>query len=175
MESLLIKKAISGDKKALAELIDTYKDVALNLAFSIVKNRADAMDITQDSLVKVVTNIERFRNEAVFSTWLYRIVYNSALKYLEKEKRKNNLNKIEYINETYHSDEKDPDLQMLMLKEEINKLADKDQQLITLFYLAEKSIKDISRITGVSPNAIKVSLHRVRKKLSEKLKVPHEH
>src|SRR3972149_8761393 len=87
MESQIIKKAISGDSKALTILVDKYKDIAYNLALSIVKNREDAKDITQDSFLKVLENINRFRNDSKFSTWLYRIVYNQSVGFVKRESR----------------------------------------------------------------------------------------
>ena len=85
MEPQIIKKAISGDSEALTKLIDKYKDIAYNLALSIVKNGDDAKDITQDSFLKVLENINRFRSDSKFSTWLYRIVYNQSIGFAKKK------------------------------------------------------------------------------------------
>jgi len=62
MDSVLVKKAIAGDSEALSTLIDKYKDNAYNLAISIVKDKESAKDITQDSFLKVLENINRFKN-----------------------------------------------------------------------------------------------------------------
>ena len=91
MESNLIKRAVENDPEALTKLIDAYKDIAYNIALSIVHNKLDAQDITQESFLKVFINISRFRNESGFSTWLYRIVYNESLQHLKKMKKLNGL------------------------------------------------------------------------------------
>jgi RNA polymerase sigma-70 factor (ECF subfamily) len=167
MESEIIKKAISGDSEALTLLIDNYKDIAYNLALSIVKNKEDAKDITQDSFLKVLENINRFRNDSKFSTWLYRIVYNSSVGYV---KCANLTNTVDYDLIVENSDNNDNQEDRIQdLYRAINLLEDTDRSIIMLFYLAEKSIKEIAQITGFSIANIKVILHRARKKLFEKM------
>jgi RNA polymerase sigma-70 factor (ECF subfamily) len=166
MESQTIKKAISGDSEALTILIDKYKDIAYNLALSIVKNREDAKDITQDSFLKILENINRFRSDSKFSTWLYRIVYNQSIGFV---KRENRTNSVDYSLLVETSDNYNQEDAIQDLYKAINKLEDTDRNIIMLFYLAEKSIKEIAQITGLSISNIKVILHRARKKLVEKM------
>jgi len=174
MESDIIKRAISGDPEALTFLIDKYKNVAYNLALSIVRNQEDAKDITQDSFLKVLENIGRFRNESKFSTWLYRIVYNQSVVFSQCVNR---VQKVDYAlviadpenNENPETNE-DQEVRIKELYDAIHLLNDSDRHIIMLFYLAEKSVKEISQITGFSVANIKVILHRARKKLYEIMK-----
>lgn len=167
MESQIIKKAITGDSEALTVLIDKYKDIAFNLALSIVKNREDAKDITQDSFLKVLENINRFRSDSKFSTWLYRIVYNKSIGFVKRENRTNIVDYSGLADISEKNDNKEDKIQELY--KAINLLEDTDRNIIMLFYLAEKSIKEIAQITGLSIGNIKVILHRARKKLFEKM------
>jgi|LSQX01.1.fsa_nt_gb RNA polymerase sigma-70 factor (ECF subfamily) len=167
MESQIIKKAISGDSEALTTLIDKYKDIAYNLALSIVKNREDAKDITQDSFLKVLENINRFRSDSKFSTWLYRIVYNQAIGFAKKNNRTDLVDFSEFVEVSSDNDNQEDKIKELYRA--INLLDDTDRNIIMLFYLAEKSIKEIAQITGLSISNIKVILHRARKKLLEKM------
>jgi len=169
MESQIIKKAIKGDSEALTILVNTYKDIAYNLALSIVKNKEYAKDITQDSFLKVLENISEFRKDSKFSTWLYRIVYNQSIAFVIKENR---FKKEDYslLVETTEKDEYLDD-KIQNLKKSINLLNDTDRNIIMLFYLAEKSIKEIAQITGLSSANIKVILHRARKKLYQKIEL----
>jgi RNA polymerase sigma factor (sigma-70 family) len=170
MESQIIRKAISGDSEALTILIDTYKDIAFNLALSIVKNRENAKDITQESFLKVLENIDRFRNDSKFSTWLYRIVYNQSIGYIKKTDRLHSIDHEPVNNPEYteNIENKDDDFQRLY--KAIDLLEDNEKNIIMLFYLAEKSVKEISQITNLSNSNIKVILHRSRKKLQEKMR-----
>ena len=167
MESWIIKKAISGDSEALTMLIDKYKDIAYNLALSIVKNREDAKDITQDSFLNVLENIKRFRVESKFSTWLYRIVYNQAIGFVKKNSRTRTVDYFMLIDTSTGNDNQED--KIVDLYKAINLLGETDRNIIMLFYLAEKSIKDIAQITGLSTSNIKVILHRARKKLFDKM------
>lgn len=169
MKSLIIKKAISGDSEALSILIDKYKDIAYNLALSIVKNKENAKDITQDSFLKVLENIKRFRNESKFSTWLYRIVYNQSINF---NKKINYLNSIEHepaMIYEYSENDDYQDEEFQELYKAIDLLKDTEKNIIMLFYLADKSVKEISHITNLSISNVKVILHRTRKKLQEKI------
>jgi len=169
MGSSIIKRAISGDPEALTSLINQYRDIAYNLALSIAKDDEDAKDITQDSFLKVLENIHRFRNEAKFTTWLYRIVYNQSIRFV-KERNTENIVKTESISipENPYS-EYSVKKEYIELYKAINLLEDNDRNIILLFYLGEKSIKQIGTITGMSASNIKVMLHRARKKLYKKL------
>jgi len=167
MESQIIKRAISGDSEALAILVDKYKDIAYNLALSIVKNKEDAQDITQESFLSVLENINRFRNTSKFSTWLYRIVYNQSIGFVKKVNRITTVDYSVLLETPENEVNKEDKIQDLY--KAINKLEDTDRNIIMLFYLAEKSIKEIVQITGLSISNIKVILHRARKKLFEKM------
>ena len=176
MDSILVKKAIAGDSGALSQLIDKYKDNAYNLAISIVKDKESAKDITQDSLLKVLQNIHRFRNESKFSTWLYRIVYNESLQHILKIKKANLTDiesvKIEIISDDIPSAENE--YLKVDLYQAIERLESNERHIILLFYLGEKSVKEINTITGLSKPNIKVILHRARKKLYKHLKLEYE-
>ena len=74
-----ISKVLEGDMQAFSYLVDKYKDMVFTLAFRILKNRENAEEVAQDSFVKVYQNLKKFKSKSKFSTWLYRIVYNTAI------------------------------------------------------------------------------------------------
>ena len=169
MDSQTISKAISGDPEALALLVNEYKDIAFNLALGIVKNKENAKDITQDSFLKVLENIKGFRNESKFSTWLYKIVYNQSMQFIQKTNSINfsDINSVkdnDFINDVSNGEDK-----YLELYQTIDQLEDNERIVVKLFYLAGKSIKDINSISGLSISNIKVILYRARKRLNKKL------
>ena len=140
------------------------------MALSIVKDTENAKDITHDSFLAVLENIHKFRNASKFSTWLYRIVYNQSIGFVKKS---NQLSLFESETDYYAEqssdsvDNKSDYYQELYTA--IDRLDDNERNLIMLFYLAEKSVKEIASITSLSSTNIKVILHRARKKLKERL------
>ncbi|PRX53994.1 RNA polymerase sigma factor [Flagellimonas meridianipacifica] len=75
----LVVKAQSGNKKALNSLIDKHRVFIYNIAWKMVRNQADAEDLTQEALIKVVTHLGQFEGRSSFTTWCYRIVTNHFL------------------------------------------------------------------------------------------------
>ncbi|MBO3700118.1 RNA polymerase sigma factor [Roseivirga sp. E12] len=90
-DKVLIKKALSGDKRALEKLLKKHQPYIYNIAWKMVQMPDDAQDITQEVMVKVITNLSKFRGESQFRTWLYRIVTNHFLQ-MKKQKRETLVN-----------------------------------------------------------------------------------
>lgn len=78
-DQLLIEKSIKGNRQALEDLVKKHQPYIYNIAWKMVQMPADAQDITQEVLVKVVTNLSQFQGKSSFRTWLYRIVVNHFL------------------------------------------------------------------------------------------------
>lgn len=90
-DKVLIKNALSGDKSALEDLLKKHQPYIYNIAWKMVQMPDDAQDITQEVMVKVITNLSKFRGESEFRTWLYRIVTNHFLQ-MTKQKRETLVN-----------------------------------------------------------------------------------
>ena len=169
-----ISKVLEGDMQAFSYLVDKYKDMVFTLAFRILKNRENAEEVAQDSFVKVYQNLKKFKSKSKFSTWLYRIVYNTAIsrvrvkqnptmsiddqKFFEIEDEKQNVSKSFDIENN-----------KMILQRLLNKLDESDRALITLYYLDGCKISEIAEITGFNNSNIKVKLYRTRKKMQEEL------
>lgn len=169
-DSELIEKALSGDRTGYAGLVDRHKAYAFSIALRLVKKREDAEEIAQDSFLKAFRSLEKFRMESKFSTWLYRIVYTTALNYL----RKNGVNTLE-IDETLSAQLADPDadsaglLDQKIKKKYLNialgRLRSDDALVLQLFYIAENNLEEIASIMELETNTVKIRLHRARPRL----------
>ena len=166
-----VEKVLQGDTSAYAYLVNKHKEMAFIIANKIVRNKEDAEEIAQDSFLKAYQAIEKFKKEAKFSTWLYRIVYNTAISKTRKKKFEFSAIEDQIIN-NYSVDEIVENVNQLSDEEQkmcidnaIDKLPEEDGLLINLFYLNESSIDEISQITGLTNSNVKVKLHRIRKKL----------
>ena len=168
METDIIRKAAGGDPRALTVLVNRHKELAYNIAYRNIHNAEDAKDVTQNAFLKAMENLGNFRQESKFSTWLYRIVYNEAMMLVRKRKRN-----LEFSDGTYVDIRQEEEVytdqaaMQLALNKAIEKLEPRERAVIDLFYLGEKSVKEIHKITGMSTSNVKVVLHRTREKLKK--------
>ena len=83
----LVRESRRGDKEAFRELVERYQRKILAVAMGMVHNRDDALELTQETFVKAYENLDRFKGESSFYTWLYRIVVNLGIDFRRRDKR----------------------------------------------------------------------------------------
>lgn len=166
-----LQQIISGNARAYAFLVEKHKDMVFSIALKILHSREDAEEVAQDAFVKAYQSLSGFKNEAKFSTWLYRIVYNSAISKVRKKKLElsplddmtiNNYSEDSVDSNFFLVDEPD---QFELLQKALKSLPEDENVIVSLFYQNDNSIEDISAITGLTVANVKVKLHRIRKKL----------
>ena len=86
LEAALLKRAQRGDEEALTQLYQRHERRAYNLALRTLGNPWDAADVTQEAFIKAFKNLDSFKGESLFSTWLHRIVVNAAYDHLRRQK-----------------------------------------------------------------------------------------
>lgn len=186
-EKELIKRAKSGDFKAFTALIDAHKAKIYALANKLAGNSEDAEDIVQETLLKAIDNIDQFRGEASFGTWLYSIALNQARAHYAKSKQAELKPVEEYLpaSEEHnhgrgHDDFKlfdwdDPHklMESAELKQVIDRaIADlpyKYREAFTLRYIEELSVKEVAKIIKESEAATKSRILRARLALRDAL------
>jgi RNA polymerase sigma-70 factor, ECF subfamily len=163
-----IKRVIEGnDRTAFAELVDAHKNRVYNLCLKMTRSTENEEEVAQDTFLKAYQSIRTFQGKSKFSTWLYTITYYTCLNYL----RKNSVETVAFLNWDAADDSEEAigNLQTVERKEYLQKafnyLTAEEVALMTLFYLEEHTIQEIATITTLSKAAIKVKLHRTRKKL----------
>ncbi|WP_411768185.1 RNA polymerase sigma factor [Winogradskyella sp. A3E31] len=171
-ENILIDAINNGDARAYAQLVDRYKDLVYTLAIRMLKNREEAEEVAQDTFIKVFKSLDRFKGDSKFSTWIYRVAYNTCLDNIKKNKKHINnvaideytFNKLDTIDNALDNIIKEE--RSTLIKDCINKLPEDSSALLTLFYFEELSLEEISKIINVEANTVKVKLFRARKKLA---------
>lgn len=170
-----VRNVLAGNTSAFAFLVEKHNEMAFSIANKIVRNREDAEEIAQDAFVKAYQSLRTFKGDSKFSTWLYRIVYNAAISHTRRRRQEFVQLDERVVGDTTEDqifenlESVDPELQSRLVNEAINKLPADDSAIVTLFYMKENTIDDISQITGLSVSNVKVKLHRIRKKLYEEL------
>lgn len=174
-DQIYIEKVLRGDISSYNYLVNNYKDMVYTIALKIVRNHEDAEEIAQDSFVKAFQKLESFRGDSKFSTWLYTIVYRTAISKIRK-KNIETTDIDDFVIENHSVDFSFPQLDLLKAEEQrkyvkigIDSLSELDALLITLFYLNENTFDEINEITGLTKTNIKVRLFRARKKLYKEL------
>lgn len=175
-DSYYIKRVLNGNLASYAVLVEKYKSLAYTLAVRIAKNHEDAEEIAQDSFLKAYNSLKSFKKESKFSTWLYKIIYNTAISRFRKKQIDSFSLDDSPFQESVH-DDYDDGLNIMHLKERkkiisqaISKLKEDEGVVMTLFYMSENNTKEIEEITGFTNSNIKILLHRGRKKLLFELK-----
>lgn len=171
-----IRKIRNGEPAAYAVLVDRYKGLAYAIALKVLGNEEDAQDVAQEGFIKAYQQIHQFEGKSRFSTWLYTIVYRTALvKAQEKKLRIFPITK--RLQETFTHDHSSPQLALMQADDErrsvhmaINKLPQSEALLVMLYYIDDNSISEIQQVTGLSVANIKVKLFRARKKLERELR-----
>ncbi len=165
-----IQKILDGDTAAYSHLVSQYKDMVYTLAFSILKQETEAEDAAQESFIKAYQKLGTFNQKSKFSTWLYTITYRTAVYNLRRRKPMSDLPSEEVIgNDTAISqlDQLNQEEQQHYIKSAIKSLPETEGALVTLYYLEENTVEEISEIMSLSKSNVKVKLFRARKKLKE--------
>lgn len=171
-EYLLIDRILAGEQNLYATLVDRYKSYAYTIAMKVLENRSDAEEAAQDAFIKAFHYLKGFNRQAKFSTWLYRIVFNTAISYKRKRKpafQSIDNHIIEYSVRSDHKTEQD-DKQVYILKA-MDKLNEADRLAIQLFYIKEFSLEEVAAMMDQNMNTIKVRIHRARLRLADELKL----
>lgn len=173
-DSVLIERVLAGDTRSFASIVDRYKDMVYALSMRIAKNREDAEDLTQEIFVKVYMGLPSFKGECRFSTWLFRIAYNQAIGV--KREIQIQTSPIEDYT-TFDEDGYSPSINAMeemnsqdrikYIQMALDRMKEKEAFVLTLFYLNEHSVAEISEICNVSVANVKVLLHRARTHMGE--------
>lgn len=171
-----ITQIIGGNTNAFSILVDRYKDLIFSLALKMVKNREEAEEVAQDTFIKVFNSLEKFKGDSKFSTWIYKVAYNTCLDRMKKNKKdEGNINIDDFSEHLVKTMENA--LSKMMDEERkksiqdcLNLLPSDEGFLLTLFYFEDQSLEEIAKIMDITANNAKVKLFRSRKKLASILK-----
>jgi len=168
-ESEVIERVLGGDAGAFEALVDGYSERVFALACRICPSREDAQEVVQDTFLKAYRHLSRFRGESSFSSWLYRIAWNTALSYLRKHRaapRPIALEEERIADKAPFEGEDTPrQEQLARLERAMEYLSPGERTLLWLFYHEEQPVRAIAHILSLSEGQVKTRLHRVRKKL----------
>lgn len=169
-----IEQILAGNSRAFSALVDKHKDVVFSVIVRIVGNSEDAEELAQDVFMKVYRALPDFQMKAKFSTWLYRIAYNTAISWTRKSRHEiaalddktfENYSEEPIDELELQETESAKEQQYVNMKDAIAALKEEEKLLLNLFYYNKLSIKEISDTIGATESTVKVRLFRIRNKL----------
>ncbi|WCT12141.1 RNA polymerase sigma factor [Mucilaginibacter jinjuensis] len=171
----LIEQTLGGNQAAYADLIKRHQRFVFTLAMRFAKSREDAEEIAQDCFVKAYKSLSSFQQQSKFSTWLYSIVYTTAMTFLRKKRVDTTSIDDENVylqveeHGSFENNLAEKKSRSFYVNQAISQLLPDDATIITLFYTGEQSLEEIAETLGMEANTVKVKLFRARQRLKEKL------
>ncbi len=180
-DSALLQRAQSGDMSAFEALVERHRDKVFSLALRMTRSEPDAAEVTQDTFLAAFQNLERFRGEAAFGSWVHRIAANHALMRLRRSKvqrsaeaelrgpefnERGSLIQMPEVDWVRGVDEQALNAELRQaIEAATDTLPDGYREVFLLKDVDGLSYEEIAEITGESVPAIKSRLHRARLQL----------
>ena len=181
-ERQLVRRLRARDEAAFRELVSEHRDRIYNLTLRMLGNKAEAEDVAQEVFITVFKTIDSFREEAKFSTWLYRVAVNHCKNRIKYLARRHDRSKDELDENAGAVAEAGPPGPMrrpdravegaqmeVVLQEAIASLDEDHRVVVVLREIEDLSIEEICEITGLPDGTVKSRLHRARLALRKKI------
>lgn len=146
------------------EVYNQYRDKIYRVCLGFVNDSENAKDLTQETFIAVLQNLNSFRQEANIGTWIYRIATNKCLQSIAHEK---NVKSMELPIEVAHPTNEREDRKLNFLRKSVTQLPEIDRIIITLF-MEDIPQDKIAEITGLSHANVRVKVHRIKERLLKK-------
>ena len=163
----LVEKSKIGNRSAQFQLYELYVNAMYNTCMRFGSSKEDAEDLVQESFIEAFKNLERFRYESTFGSWLKKIVINKSINFLKLKK----MPIIAFESQDYYlskdSDENIETLNIEKIKKGIDLLPNGFKQIISLYLIEGYDHNEISEILSINLSTSKSQYHRAKKKLIE--------
>lgn len=158
-----VRLARGGDGDAFRRLVERHGDAVFETALRIVRSREEAEEAAQDAFIRAWRSLDGFREEALFSTWLYRIVTRCALDAsarLERRRGRETAETPDVIERAAAPDR--PELDRRRLDRALARLTPVQRAVVTLFYLRDQPVSEVAAALDLPAGTVKTHLHRAR-------------
>ena len=168
----LVLRMKSGEHRYFSVFVDRYEKHIFNKCKSYVKDQDVAADLSQEVLIKVFTQLSKFRQEAKLTTWLFSIIHNTCIDYLRSRKKSTH----EVITEKLadkvfdivdHNEEISEEKTVEILESLLEQMTPEGKMILLLKYKEKHSIQDIQQSLGLSESAVKMRLKRAKETINK--------
>lgn len=165
-----IIKTWQADKECgFRMLMNAYQEAVYSFIRRMVVTHDDAEDVMQETFIHVFRSLDSFRRESALTTWIYKVATNECIRFLNRQKRcvsSSDIANEELINRLEASDYVDYDNEMAVkFQKAILQLPDKQRIVFNLRYYDELEYAEISKITGIKSETLKVNYHYAKEKI----------
>ena len=176
-EATLVRRVQAQDEMAFREIMDRYEAKVFSIIYGILRNRNDAEDIAQQVFAKIYFSIRNFDFRSSLLTWIYKITVNECYDYLRKKRVRKLVYESDFTAEeslrlenSEPATDQRPAIDQTLAQRDLiikllGKVSDEDRMLILLKEVEGHSVEELSDMTGMNENTIKVKLFRARQKL----------
>ncbi len=169
----LIEQTRRGDQSSFEVLYQRYVKRIFNLAYRMVGPGADAEELTQEVFLQAFKNLQHFKGQSSFYTWLYRIACNTCLQFLRKKSRSRETVNYDDLAEVEIEGHESPDpLDEIerrdlarRLEQALGQLPDSQRMVLVLGPIEGRSYEEIAEILGLTVPVVKGRLHRARENI----------
>ncbi len=172
-ETELLAAAKSGDREALRQLLRQLESPLYRTAYYMLGHEQDALDATQEAMLKIYKNIHRYEQQAKLLTWAQRIVTNVCIDHLRKKKETVSVDEHEHLLAHSPRPAVEETVERKWVAEDVRqaiiRLPDHLRQVIVLRYIQDLRYREIADITALPLNTVKSHLFRARQQLQKML------
>ena len=170
VDEKLVSQTLAGDRDAFGVLVHKYQEMVYTYAFQKVRNEADAQDISQEIFLQAYRHLYQLRHPHLFRSWLYTIMSNECKRWLARvtKNRRREVVLDEAANEALQIEPAHAasvEGWQVDLEQALSALPDENRVAVSMFYIGDCTLKEISEFLGVSVNTVKGKLHRARQQL----------
>jgi len=176
-EAALVRRVQARDEMAFRDIVERYQAKVFSIIFGILRNHNDAEDIAQQVFSKIYFSIKNFDFRSSLLTWIYKITVNECYDYLRKKRVRKLVYESDFSEEdaqrmqnTDAAIDQNPAVDTRLAQRDLigklmGKLSSEDRSLLLLKEVEGHSVEELSQMTGMNENTIKVKLFRARQKL----------
>lgn len=162
-----IKQSIRGDREALLFLLNQEKEKLYRTAYSYVRNKEDALDVFQQTVLLAIESIHQLREPKYFTTWLMKICINVSLSVLQKQKNVILIDELKFQSLSTEIETSDEKMDLL---DAIYRLDEKYKTVLLLKYYEDLTFEQIAEVLGEPIGTVKSNGKRALEKIKKTLK-----
>ncbi len=168
-EEVLVQRSARGDEDAFAVLVNRYKGMLYSTAYRLMRDPGRAEDMAQETFIKAYAALPGFRGQSKFSSWLYRICYNTCISELRRRRPEVELDEAMAVQVDGPVEAFRAKSIQEVVQDEVRKLPDDYRAAITLYHFNGLSYEEIAQMTRKPMGTVKANIHRARAVLKTRL------